>query len=75
MKRAVTLLDAIRDRHLFARWFKDEATWYGWRAFLAALFALPMTPEQRSLYQQCAGRSELPATPAAEGWLVCGPRR
>jgi hypothetical protein len=74
MKRAVTLLDAIHDRHLFAPWFKDEATWHGWRAFLAALFALPMTPEQRSLYRQCTGRSELPATPAAEGWLVCGRR-
>ena len=74
MKHTVTILDAIRDKQLFAPWFKDEATWRGWQAFLAALFALPMTREQASLYQQCTGRTERPVAPASEGWLVCGRR-
>lgn len=74
MKRGVTILDAIRDSHLFAPWFKDEATWRAWQAFLAALFALPMTPEQLAMYQRCTGRTQLPAAPVSEGWLVCGRR-
>lgn len=74
MRRSVSILDAIRDRHLFAPWFKDEATWRVWRVFLDALFALPMTAEQLVVYQRCTGRSEAPAAPAQEGWLVCGRR-
>jgi hypothetical protein len=74
MKRVVCILDAMRDKHLFAPWFKDRATWAAWQVFLAALFALPMTTEQLELYQQCTGRVEPPLNPAAEGWLVCGRR-
>jgi hypothetical protein len=74
MKRAVTILDAIRDRHLFAPWFKDAATWQPWFAFLAALFALPMTADQLAIYRQCTGRAEAPTAPATEGWLICGRR-
>jgi len=74
MKRAVTILDAIADPHLFAPWFKQKATWRAWQAFLAALFALPMTPEQLAVYQRCTGRTEPPDAPASEGWLVCGRR-
>ena len=39
----VTILDAMGDPNLFAPWFRDAGTWQGWRAFLAALFGLPMT--------------------------------
>src|ERR1700683_87353 len=74
MKHAVTILDAMRDPHLFAPWFKDEATWRSWQAFLAALFALPGAPEQLAVYQRCTGRTEWPTAPASEGWLVCGRR-
>ncbi len=45
-RRTLTILDAIADEKLFARWFRDKSTWQAWRAFLAALFALPMAPEQ-----------------------------
>jgi hypothetical protein len=69
-----TILDAITDKHLFAPWFKDRATWVAWFAFLAALFALPMTPEQLAIFQRCTGRTEPPSAPASEGWLICGRR-
>ena len=70
----VTIIDAIADKHLFAPWFKDCATWQSWFAFLAALFALPMTPDQLAIYKECTGRSEPPTTQATEGWLICGRR-
>jgi len=71
---ATTVLDAIADKHLFAPWFRDRDTWGSWFAFLAALFALPMTPEQLAIFQSCTGRTEAPSAPASEGWLVCGRR-
>ena len=52
----MTLLEAMADPQLFARWFRDPATWASWRAFIAALFALPMTPEQLTIFKECTGR-------------------
>jgi len=73
-KRRFTILDAVVDANLFAPWFKDRATWRAWHAFLAALFALPMTPDQLAIYRECTGRDEPPSSPASEGWLICGRR-
>jgi hypothetical protein len=70
----VTLLDACADANLFAPWFKDRPSWSPWFAFIAALFALPMTADQLDLYRQCTGRSAPPPKPASEAWLVCGRR-
>lgn len=70
----MNILDAVDDPHLFRPWFKDPDSWKAWRAFLASLFALPMTPDQLATYQQCTGRSAPPTAPASEAWLVCGRR-
>ena len=69
----MNILQAIDDPNLFKPWFKN-ASWAGWRAWLAALFGLPMTAEQLELFHECTGRSAAPTTPAREGWLVCGRR-
>jgi hypothetical protein len=70
----MTLLDACADGKLFGPWFKAPTSWSAWFAFVATLFALPLTVEQLAVYQQCTGRSAPPATPASEAWLVCGRR-
>jgi hypothetical protein len=71
----ITILDAIRDPKLFQPWFrKRSASWDNWLVFLSALFALPLTPPQLAVYQQCTGR-ELPlATAVNEVWLCIGRR-
>jgi hypothetical protein len=74
MKPEVTILDAIADKKLFARWFKDRPTWHAWLAFLAALFALPMTAEEIEVYRGCTSRTIVPTEPAQEAWLICGRR-
>jgi hypothetical protein len=68
------ILDAISDHKLFARWFRDPATWAAWWAFLAALFNLPMTPEMLSVYRECTGRTDAPTSAARQAWLICGRR-
>jgi hypothetical protein len=74
IRRTVTVLDAVRDKNLFAPWFTNGGTWAAWLAFLAALFALPMTPDQLELYRRCTGRSDPPSAPHTEAWLICGRR-
>lgn len=72
--RSPDIIDAIRDPKLFAPWFRHANTWQAWFAFLCALFALPMSPDQLALYRRCTGRNEPPIAPASEAWLVCGRR-
>jgi Terminase large subunit, T4likevirus-type, N-terminal len=70
----VNILEALADDKVFAPLFKDHSTWSAWRAFLAALFALPMSEEELQTYRQCTARAEPPAKHNDEAWLVCGRR-
>jgi hypothetical protein len=58
---------------VFRPFFKGDS-WDAWRAFLASLFALPMTAEQTAIYREHTGRNDAPTVPSNEGWLVCGRR-
>jgi len=73
-RRQWTILEACRDPNLFGRHFRDPETFKGWFAFLAALFALPMTDAEREFYKTCTGRTEPPVEPLTEAWLICGRR-
>jgi hypothetical protein len=72
--KPMNILRACSDAKLFRPWFRNPDSWVAWHAFLKALFALPMTDDDRTVYQQCTGRTEAPATPATEAWLICGRR-
>jgi hypothetical protein len=67
-------IEAMREPELFARWFRDPATWICWVVFLSALFGLPLDPAQIEIFQQCTGRSLPPAGAFNEAWLVVGRR-
>src|SRR5262245_5881014 len=69
----MNILEAVRDGNHFARWFRSDS-WTAWFAFLAALFALPMTEEQAALCANFTGRTVLPHEPAREAWMVVGRR-
>ena len=50
-------------------------SWGAWKVFLATLFGLPPTPEQRATYAACTGRGYMAGEkPFAEAWLICGRR-
>jgi hypothetical protein len=74
MMPPLSILDAVNDSAIFAKWFRDSATWQAWFAFLAVLFGLPLKPDQLAIYQQCTGRTAPPLGPFFEAWLVCGRR-
>jgi hypothetical protein len=69
----MNILDAVKDRNLFANWFRGDS-WNSWHTFLAALFALPMTKRQATIYEKFTKRSVLPQEPAKEAWMVVGRR-
>lgn len=70
----MNILEAIEDDRLFAPWFRTGESWDAWRAFLAALFGLPMTDAQGEAFKLHTGREALPEAPSAEAWLIVGRR-
>jgi hypothetical protein len=70
----VNILHAMADPALWQRRFRDPKTFAAWHVFLAALFGLPMTEEQRKVFEACTGRKVAPSTPFNEAWLCCGRR-
>ena len=60
----MNILQAIDDPKVFAPFFRGP-TWDAWRVFLAALFGLPLTGEQLTLYTKHTGRTKAPTSPLA----------
>ena len=73
-RRRFTILDAVRDPAVFGPCFRDPDSWSAWRAFLAALFGLPLDPSALETYKACTGRAVPPSTPFREAWLIFGRR-
>lgn len=55
-------------------WLRTGADWTPWRAFLAALYGLPMTKQELEIYRLCTGRKQSPSEPATEAWMPIGRR-
>ena len=69
----MTLLDAMADPALFGPVFGGP-TWAPWRAFVAAVFGLPLDAEGLALYHQATGRTAPPPEPVREAFALCGRR-
>ena len=57
-----------------AEWFEGASDWTAWRAFLCAVYALPMTDQEYDIFRTCTGRCEPPKRKVREAWLACGRR-
>lgn len=67
-----TILDLFDDHP----WFHgpNTADWTAWRAFLAALYGLPMNEAELDRYRRFTGRQEAPTEPSREAWVPVGRR-
>jgi len=72
-ERPRTILDVMAAADWFGPWFEGD-TWAGWKAFLAALFGLPMDAALATIYHQHTGRVTTPTAPSGEAWVVAGVR-
>jgi hypothetical protein len=71
--KEITILDAMTDPRIFGPWFSDPS-WDAWKAFLCALFALPMSEVQVELFRHHTGREMPPFAPCREAWVCAGRR-
>lgn len=55
-------------------WFKTGADWTAWRAFLCAIYGLPMTARELAIYRECTGRTNAPTAQAREFYVPTGRR-
>jgi hypothetical protein len=62
----VDILSAMRDPALFGGTFAGP-TWDSWQSALAAVFGLPLSPEQLDLFQACTGRQAAPTERSEKG--------
>ena len=67
---AMSILDAINDPIVFGRYFQGPS-WAAWRVYLAALFGLPLTPDQYETYRACTG-IETPSPRSQQSFPVGG---
>jgi hypothetical protein len=67
-----TILEALDDRRLLKTLF--GASWAPWRAFLAAVYGLPMSDAERALFVQCTGRQTPPTAQVREATVIAGRR-
>jgi hypothetical protein len=58
---------------LFDRWF-SQPSWRSWRSWLCAVFGLPMSKAEASLFRRCTGRLKLLRRACRETWVVAGRR-
>lgn len=63
----LTLLDNLQ-------WLKGGADWTAWRAFLCAVYGLPMTEREFDIFRHCTGRKTAPTKQAREVWVPVGRR-
>ena len=68
-----TIIEAMDSPDLFGPWF-ERGDWTAWKAFLAALFGLPMNGSARATYRLHTRRSRLPRAAFSEAWLIIGRR-
>jgi terminase large subunit-like protein len=73
-----TILDAMTDKELFRKTFRKPLlgrdSWASWKVFLSALFALPMSAEQKQIYFRHTKRTDFPAKPFRECFVIAGRR-
>jgi hypothetical protein len=69
----LTILDAMADFNLVGRSFHGE-NWRAWKAFLAALFGLPLEGDALECFKAHTGRGTPPRTSVLEAFLVVGRR-
>ena len=70
----LTIIEALDDPALFGGLFAG-ASWQPWRAFLAALFGLPLSEDQADTYRALHGpQVSLPLVAFVEAALIVGRR-
>ena len=69
----MNIIAALDHPHFFGGMF-DAPSWDPWKAFLHALFALPMSDEHLAIYRKHTNRTDPPLNAYRYAELICGRR-
>jgi hypothetical protein len=72
-RSGISYVDACSDPNLFGPWFSGPS-WDTWRVIDKAIFGLPMSAKEKTVFTELTGRTEAPTEPASEVWLAFGRR-
>ena len=68
----------MKDKELFRSIFRKGLlgtdSWWPWRCFLSALFALPLDAKQLEFFKEHTGRTEAPQNQPSECFVIAGRR-
>lgn len=72
----ITILDLLDSLPYYREYISRPGGcgWKAWRAFLAAVYGLPMDREELAIYRACTGRKKAPERKAREVWGAMGRR-
>jgi hypothetical protein len=70
----LTIDKILTDRRLLAKTLGNPATWTTWLAVLKAAFALPLSDEEKEIFDAVAGGRPLPKRRVRELWVIAGRR-
>jgi hypothetical protein len=74
MRQAIDIEEALRDKNLLGASFLPLSSWLTWLVCLKAIFALPLTIEEREAFMGVAGGRAPPSERVRELWALCGRR-
>src|SRR5690349_9098069 len=69
----MNILTALNDKRFFGEVFKPKS-WDTWKLILASIYGSPIAAAALPLYTQLTGRTEFPAAPASEAYVIAGRR-
>lgn len=72
--RPKNIIDAIRDKRVFGRFFGDLETWQAWMTFFRVVYGLELDEADLELFKACTGRTLKPEGPFNELHLCVGRR-
>jgi hypothetical protein len=70
----LTIDQILTDRRLLGKTLGNPSTWATWLAVLKAAFALPLSAEEREVFDAVSGGRPLPKKRVRELWCICGRR-
>jgi hypothetical protein len=74
LTRPADIIEAVTSPEWWGPWFPRPESWFAWRVFWKACFALPMDDAELGLFRQCTGRWASPSEPQREIAEVIGRR-
>ncbi|MBA7496829.1 hypothetical protein ES702_07438 [subsurface metagenome] len=70
----MNIIQAIKNKNLFGKFFKDLESWRAWIVYLKAIFCIKMDKNELALFKEMTGGRGILTQEVKESYLICGRR-